>query len=81
MPAQKILSEAQWELLLDYMEDNPTFAKGVAGVRSGQEAKELNIVRWKRLACRLNSVGSGCIKNYCQWREVSVVSIKILGLL
>lgn len=72
MPAPKILSEGQWKILLDYMEANPIFAKGnAAGVRSGQEAKAENNAQWKRLACRLNDVGTGRSKNYIQWRNVS----------
>lgn len=69
MPAPKILSEGQWKILLDYMEANPIFAKGSAGVRSGQEAKAENNAQWKHLACRLNDVGTGRSKNYIQWRN------------
>ena len=76
MPAPKILSEGQWNIMLDYMEANPIFAKGNIANMSRHEAKEENNLRWKRLANRLNSVGSGCIKNFIKWREVS----KYLGM-
>ncbi|KAL4721258.1 hypothetical protein ACJJTC_000225 [Scirpophaga incertulas] len=58
-------SSAQVETLVEFMERNPSLAKGF--LRS-QNARERGRRQWEEIAVRLNSLG-GTIKTYKQWTK------------
>ncbi|XP_045778553.1 uncharacterized protein LOC123876365 isoform X1 [Maniola jurtina] len=56
-------SRAQIESLLEYLQRNPSLAKGFSKVPSARNATRRS---WEALALQLNSLG-GCVKTSKQW--------------
>ncbi|XP_045776965.1 uncharacterized protein LOC123875261 [Maniola jurtina] len=59
-------SRAQIESLLEYLQRNPSLAKGFSKVPSARDATRRS---WEALALQLNSLG-GCVKTSKQWIKV-----------
>lgn len=69
MPARPLISESQWEILLQYMQQHPDMARGSVA-NDGPLAKR-KMTEWGELASRLNAVGTGATKTPHKWRDVS----------
>ncbi|XP_073948136.1 uncharacterized protein [Choristoneura fumiferana] len=68
MPARPIVSDAQWEIMLKYMQKHPNIARGSLA-SEGNTLKKITTEQWGILASQLNSVGTGTTKTVEKWRE------------
>lgn len=70
MPAHRIVSERQLEVMILFMEDNRGFALGRIS-NNGPLDKQATTDKWNDLASKLNAVGFGTTKSGRKWRDVS----------
>lgn len=71
MPAPRLVSERQWEILLKFMEANPDVAK--CAISNEEPFKQETNRRWAALASSLNCDSTGCTKIPAKWRDVSLI--------
>lgn len=70
MPAHRVVSNAQMEHLIQYMEADRCFANGGLDT-TGPQGKQAVRRKWEVLAAELNAFGVGATKSAQKWRDVS----------
>ncbi|KAL0867816.1 hypothetical protein ABMA27_003080 [Loxostege sticticalis] len=69
MPAHRLVSEQQQQMLLTAMEADRDLALARVVPAAGPMAKQAASRKWEALASRLNAVGEGCTKSATSWKK------------